>query len=488
MSNEISIKSRLQSINGDQHIDEIPNDENNFDGGKSKLLINETKEFIPKSHYESKSNFANLGTKISDLENLIKCEEENLQRIQTFDYDKLSESNRIEVKMIQLPLLNKEELHCKRSDASFAFETENSLKGDLNSNCHNNYILNDDSDNASKKNLINSAFGLNIIGNINGNLNNAKNSNMEILSFYNFSNNSENNKKHFDNFNPKAIKYCNNNYNNEKNQNFDYNDKNLYYNNNAITGNFDQNLINNDFNKQVIFKDNSAEYLCDEDIILVEKGGKILFSKTAHNPSIRKKSNSQVILNTLNNPILPERNNLQTKNLVGAVGSNRINNIESVKNQNDFSNDLNQNNGNSLSYEVLTQQKNNISLNQNFNLKLKNLNMDNLNVQKIIEHNENNNAIENQEVTNGDCKQKLIIHSGKDSQKNGRSKGLLDELPSEEIDNAKLKSAFNLENNIFNQVNTSNTLQKNEIDLIAYNSGNMGEVRPKRCNKNNVCM
>jgi 3-oxoacyl-[acyl-carrier-protein] synthase III len=114
--------------------------------------------------------------------------------------------------------------------------------------------------------------------------------------------------------------------------------------------------------------------------------------------------------------------------------------------------------------------------------------MDNLYLQKITENDNNNNAIENHLVTNGDCKQKLIINSGKDSQKNGGSKGLLEESPSDERDNVKLKNAFNIENTNFNQVNTSNTLHKNEIDLIAYNSGNMGEVRPKRCNKNNVCM
>ena len=145
MSNELAMKARLEPVNVDHHLDDIPNDENILFDGKNKLLINETKEFIPKSYYESKSDSRNNELKKGEIENFIKYEEEALNRIQTFNYDKLSETNRIDVKMMDRPLLDQEEMHFKKSNMSFIFETENSLKGD----------------NINSKNKINSSNDLN---------------------------------------------------------------------------------------------------------------------------------------------------------------------------------------------------------------------------------------------------------------------------------------------------------------------------------------
>jgi len=49
-----------------------------------------------------------------------------------------------------------------------------------------------------------------------------------------------------------------------------------------------------------------------------------------------------------------------------------------------------------------------------------------------------------------------------------------------------IKQAFNIENTNLNEINSSNNFLRNEINIIAYNSGNTGEIRPKRYFKNNV--
>lgn len=514
MSNEICLKSRLESISGEQQIDEIPNDENNFYNGKSKLLINETKEFIPKSYYESKVIFKNSDPKKGELENFLKYEEENLNRIQTFNYDKLSESNRIEVKMIERPLLNQEELHCKRSIISYAFETENSLKGDGNSHFQLNGIIDKnnvkcaDSNNNNDDNNIDSSsnFILNRDGNSEGKKNlivgSGKNNavvtnNRDNFAFegFNFNSNTttnniregkdnKNNKEHFSNFN--EYKNYNNNYN--YNQNANNNNDKI----NSKTDNYNEQLDTENYNKHATYKErNTSGPLREEDIVLVEKENKAIFSNSMKNPAIKKKFNSQVLLGTANNRMMhnfkinDEKNNnhINPKNLGGAGGADALNKIEANLRRKEFGQEIDTNYpSRGLSNDNLTHQKFKSSINQNINLNFKILNMDNLNVQKIIENNDT--PIENHLITD-DYKENIIIHSNQDSKKNGSSNGLLDEFPSDERDNINLKSAFNLNTN-YNDVNTSQNLHKNEIDLIAYNSGNMGEIRPKRYNKNNV--
>ena len=131
MHTELSIKSRIESFPGGPG-EEIPNDENVFDNANKLFLTNKSREFIPKSYFEGNINQVKNLDK-SEIEHFQNNEEENLnKKSYSYTYDKLTESNRIDLKMIQKPLFNCDDIQLKKSNMSFVFETENSNKDNNN--------------------------------------------------------------------------------------------------------------------------------------------------------------------------------------------------------------------------------------------------------------------------------------------------------------------------------------------------------------------
>ncbi len=433
-------------------IDEIPNEQNIISDRKHNLLINETKEFIPKSFYESKSYDI---TRKGEQDNYIKYDEESLHRTQTFNFDKLSENNRFDVKMIDRPLLNQEELHFKKSNISFIFETENSLKGDTLAN-NNNFPSNS----VTNLNLLIHNNELSIINdnNIKYKQNNINDNNIySNLEGNSFSNNFDfNNNNNFIPF--------------SKDRNIT-NDK-KYTNNFSISKNIGNNMSNN--NNEIPLSKNlepSKEYLNknrflkEEDIILKDNEKKVLLKNSFKSLSIEKKSSSVVITKNVN---LEENNiHFNIPNLNSGFSLNKVNS------ENLNYNPVSISNRNTINHFPTTNDKNKKT---DFLIK-----MDSLNIKNKIDKSKENQFEKN---IADNYQESIFLVSGKNCKKNGSSNNLQDEMISDRDIN--IKQAFNIENTNLNEINSSNNFLRNEINIIAYNSGNTGEIRPKRYFKNNV--
>lgn len=398
-----------------EQLDDIPNDENIYNNGRSRLLINETKEFIPKSFYESRTKeIYKEANEISD--NITNFQSGHGKINKNFNYDVLSETNRMEIKMIDPPFINQDEMFVKKSNNSLAYETDNSL---YNFNNHHN-----------------------------------------ILSLNNNQNSHSNNKN--------AQKENNVKFNNDEAQGLDIeamlknesifkkvNNLNHYHDNNS-------NQINNSY----ICNNNNNVLKEEESQILAKSNDKINAEKLSKNYNsminVKNAFAPEMVINS------PNKKHPLNDSSCNAKAPGRILNsqIDYLPNFNHFyknKDNLYQNN------KCIS---NNYDLNKNFERQ----NMEN-----------NKNGINLEQISNPSSENKILSSHSKASKedlKNPSCNPLLEAANTNDRD--QLKSAFGLELTTFQDLDSNVNLNKNEIELINYNSGNNFGNKPRRYNRYNV--
>lgn len=381
MRKESANSLRLETNNDLDPINDTPNDENVMKNGLSKLLINKTKEFIPKSVYESNVNDVHLKNKeiSQNIDNSCCSHIQNRNpQTQNFDYDKLCDSNRMEVKMLEQPLINQYDMYVKKSYMSFGNETENSLQ----------------------------------IFNNNKILENSKYTSEKITHYDIESIKNEN-----------IIKKINQNYNNINNNNYEANI-------------------------------NSNSTIKEKDIFILEKESENIKSERLtkmYNSTTPMKNilRNEISLNNINN----ENKNIGIHNNTTKENKYYSNNLLS-KHQHNFLHSYNKKND--LNINVMGKSSDN-NLNEQCSDHISNAHSD-------LVHSPHINNV------------------AKDEIKNPISYSFLDGIVT--YDRDILKNPFGL--TTFHELSSNNNLNKNEIDLINYNSGNNLDNKPRRYNKHNV--